>query len=104
MASAQAGPSRPRPVISNGSSSSSAGAGASTSASGSGTSRPGVVQPEPQRNRPRITGQGAGSTILVSSSQRGNPVLQAIRNVGWEYGDIVPDYQVGVSAAVLFLR
>lgn len=35
--------------------------------------------------------------------QKGNPVLKAIKNVGWEYGDIVPDYQVGVASCALFL-
>lgn len=36
--------------------------------------------------------------------QRGNPVLKAIQGVGWEYGDIVPDYQVGANTCVLYLR
>ncbi|KAF9560776.1 Excision repair cross-complementation group 1 [Mortierella alpina] len=33
------------------------------------------------------------STIVVKPSQRGNPLLQSIRNVPYEYGDIVPDFQ-----------
>lgn len=37
-------------------------------------------------------------------SKRGNPLLTSIKNIGWEYGDIVPDYQVGVSACILYLR
>jgi len=36
--------------------------------------------------------------------QRGNPVLESIRNVGKEFGDIVADYQVGRTTGVLFLR
>lgn len=53
---------------------------------------------------PRIvTGQGSGSTIIVNSLQKGNPVVKYITNIGWEYGDIVPDYQVGVAACALFL-
>lgn len=60
-----------------------------------------VVQPRP---RPLIRGaQGSGTTVLVNNCQRGNPVLQHIRNIGWEYADIVPDYQVGLSSCVLFL-
>ena len=36
--------------------------------------------------------------------QRGNPVLECIRNVGKEFGDILADYQVGRTTGVLFLR
>ncbi|KAF9192481.1 ssDNA endonuclease and repair protein rad10 [Haplosporangium sp. Z 767] len=43
------------------------------------------------------------STIVVKSSQRGNPLLQFIRNVPYEYGDIVPDFVVGLTSCVLFL-
>ncbi|KAG0335857.1 ssDNA endonuclease and repair protein rad10 [Podila horticola] len=43
------------------------------------------------------------STIVVRSSQRGNPLLQFIRNVPYEYGDIVPDYSVGLTSCILFL-
>uniref|UniRef100_A0A8C5X424 ERCC1-like central domain-containing protein n=1 Tax=Malurus cyaneus samueli TaxID=2593467 RepID=A0A8C5X424_9PASS len=32
--------------------------------------------------------------------QRGNPVLKFIRNVPWEFGDIVPDYVLGQSSCV----
>ncbi|PWN52386.1 DNA repair protein rad10 [Violaceomyces palustris] len=74
---------------------------ASTSTRAEPVSRSGVVQPRP---KPLIRGaQGGGSTILVNNCQRGNPVLQHIRNVGWEYADIVPDYQVGIANCVLFL-
>ncbi|EPQ25785.1 uncharacterized protein PFL1_06652 [Pseudozyma flocculosa PF-1] len=84
----------------SGSGTSSAATTSAPSGSGSGQDR-GVTQPKP---RPLIRGAvGAGSTVLVNSCQRGNPVLQHIRNVGWEYGDIVPDYQVGVASCVLFL-
>lgn len=31
-------------------------------------------------------------------------MLKAIQGVGWEYGDIVPDYQVGSNTCVLYLR
>ncbi|KAJ1659018.1 ssDNA endonuclease and repair protein rad10 [Dispira simplex] len=41
--------------------------------------------------------------VIVNSCQHGNPVLDHIRNVPWEYGDIVPDYQVGQTSCVLFL-
>jgi DNA repair protein Rad10 len=35
--------------------------------------------------------------------QRGNPLLKSIRNVPWEYGDIVPDYVMGHTCCALFL-
>jgi len=45
----------------------------------------------PERNR------------LSRRLQRGNPVLECIRNVGKEFGDIQADYQVGRTTGVLFL-
>jgi DNA excision repair protein ERCC-1 len=52
------------------------------------------------------------SPLLLSPSalkvyhgfQRLNPVLECIRNVGKEFGDIVSDFQVGRTTGVLFLR
>ena len=41
--------------------------------------------------------------VTVSRRQEGNPVLKHIRNVRWRYGDIVPDYQMGLNACALFL-
>ncbi|KAF8955912.1 ssDNA endonuclease and repair protein rad10 [Entomortierella lignicola] len=43
------------------------------------------------------------STVVVKASQRGNPLLQFIRNVPYEYGDILPDFIVGLTSCVLFL-
>lgn len=64
-----------------------------------------VVQPRPNApTRPLIRGAaGTGTTILVNSCQRGNPLLSSIKSVGWEYADIIPDYQVGLSSCILFL-
>ncbi len=42
--------------------------------------------------------------LPLTSAQRGNPVLECIRNVGKEFGDILADYQVGRTTGVLFLR
>ncbi|KAJ6587011.1 restriction endonuclease type II-like protein [Mycena vulgaris] len=50
-----------------------------------------------------IPGGGTGNNIIVNPLQRGNPVLEAIRNVSKEFGDIVCDYQVGRTTGVLFL-
>ncbi|KAF8420874.1 mating-type switching protein swi10 [Tirmania nivea] len=58
-----------------------------------------IQQPLPQKiNRP--TGI---SSIIVSTRQKGNPILTYIKNIPWEYGDIVPDYVVGKTACALFL-
>ncbi|KAJ1982283.1 ssDNA endonuclease and repair protein rad10 [Dimargaris xerosporica] len=43
------------------------------------------------------------AVVVNSCQQYGNPVLDFIRNVPWEYGDIVPDYAVGRTSCVLFL-
>ncbi|KAJ7188144.1 restriction endonuclease type II-like protein [Mycena filopes] len=52
---------------------------------------------------PVVVPSGAGNSIIVNPLQRGNPVLEAIRNVPKEFGDIVCDYQVGRTTGVLFL-
>lgn len=43
------------------------------------------------------------NAIMVSKRQEGNPVLKQIRNVRWQYADIVPDYQMGQQTCALFL-
>lgn len=35
--------------------------------------------------------------------QKGNPVLLNIRNIAWEYSDIIPDFQVGETSCILYL-
>ncbi|KAJ1905332.1 ssDNA endonuclease and repair protein rad10 [Tieghemiomyces parasiticus] len=53
----------------------------------------------------RVGGGGAPTThsVLVNSRQYGNPVLEHIRNVPWEYSEIVPDFAVGQTACAVFL-
>jgi DNA excision repair protein ERCC-1 len=63
-----------------------------------GVRRPPVVQPKPNVVRPST------SSILVNRCQEGNKVLEHLRNVAWQYSDIVPDYQVGLTTGVLYLR
>jgi len=43
------------------------------------------------------------NAMVVNPKQRGNPILKHVTNVAWEYGDIVPDYQVGLTSCVLYL-
>ncbi|KZT11045.1 DNA repair protein rad10, partial [Laetiporus sulphureus 93-53] len=57
----------------------------------SGAPKPPVVQP------------GTGNNIIVNPCQRGNPILECVKNVGKEFGDILADYQVGRATGVLFL-
>ncbi|XP_072167823.1 uncharacterized protein [Diadema setosum] len=45
----------------------------------------------------------SGNSIIVNPRQRGNPILKYIRNVPWEFGDIVPDYVVGRTACAFYL-
>ncbi|KAJ7579146.1 restriction endonuclease type II-like protein [Mycena floridula] len=53
---------------------------------------------------PPVVLPGSGNNnIIVNTLQRGNPVLECIKNVGKEFGDIVADYQVGRTTGVLFL-
>lgn len=59
-----------------------------------------VVQPTPQA----LPQKQAGSTILVSPRQRGNPVLTCIRSMPWEYSDIPADFVLGLTTGALFLR
>ncbi|KAH9845514.1 Mating-type switching protein swi10 [Teratosphaeria destructans] len=65
-----------------------------------GTAKPGgVVQPKPQA-LPKRTGP---ASIIVSPRQKGNPVLNSIKSMPWEYGDILADYVLGVTTCALFL-
>jgi len=52
---------------------------------------------------PPIVHSNAGNAIIINPCQRLNPLLDCIRNVGKEFGDIVPDFQVGRTTGVLYL-
>ncbi|KAK2463225.1 hypothetical protein APHAL10511_004880 [Amanita phalloides] len=52
---------------------------------------------------PPVVRPGSGNSIIISPTQRRNPVLNFIRNVGTEYGEIPVDFQVGRTTGVLFL-
>lgn len=72
-------------------SASSRSANDSRAGSSSGPPKPPVVQP------------GIGNNIIINPCQRGNPVLECIKGVGKEFGDVVCDYQVGRTTGVLYL-
>lgn len=59
----------------------------------------GVQQPKPQA----LPSRQAPSSILVSPRQKGNPILNAIHSVPWEYSDIPADYIIGGTTCALFL-
>ncbi|CAG7917143.1 unnamed protein product [Penicillium olsonii] len=65
-----------------------------------GTSeRPKVQQPKPQA----LANRSGPSAILVSTRQKGNPILNHIKLLPWEYADIPADYVVGTTTCAMFL-
>jgi len=58
-----------------------------------------VQQPKPQA----LPQRSGPSSILVSTRQKGNPVLTAIRAHAWEYSDIPADFILGATTCALFL-
>ncbi|XP_055992614.1 DNA excision repair protein ERCC-1 isoform X2 [Sorex fumeus] len=56
---------------------------------------------EPPNQAPKPAAKSG--SIIVSPRQRGNPVLQFVRNVPWEFGEVLPDYVLGQSTCALFL-
>jgi DNA excision repair protein ERCC-1 len=64
-----------------------------------GTGNGPVVQPKPQV----IPGAGSTASILVSTRQKGNPILNHIRGMPWEYADTPADYILGATTCALFL-
>jgi len=60
---------------------------------------PKIQQPKPQA----LPSRSGPSAILVSPRQKGNPILNSVRSVAWEYSDIPADYVVGATTCALFL-
>ncbi|KAK6383102.1 ssDNA endonuclease and repair protein rad10 [Exophiala oligosperma] len=58
-----------------------------------------VVQPKPQA----MPGRQGPSAILVSTRQKGNPILNHVKSLPWEYSDIPCDYVLGATTCALFL-
>lgn len=58
-----------------------------------------VQQPKPQALGPRA----GASSILVSPRQKGNPILNNIRSMPWEYQEIPADFVLGATTCALFL-
>ncbi|KAL4879787.1 putative mating-type switch/DNA repair protein Swi10/Rad10 [Aspergillus karnatakaensis] len=58
-----------------------------------------VQQPKPQA----LPTKSGPSAILVSTRQKGNPILNHIKLIPWEYADIPADYVIGATTCALFL-
>lgn len=75
------------------------------SGNSSGSSRPTttgpsrVVQPKPQA----LPSRQGPSAILVSTRQKGNPILNHVKSLPWEYSDTPCDYVLGATTCALFL-
>ncbi|GAA5859932.1 hypothetical protein JCM5353_005651 [Sporobolomyces roseus] len=83
---------------------------AATGGTGASAGASRVVIPGQQTSGPVSIGGPGGvvrratqNSILVNVCQKGNPVIQSIRSVPWEWGDVKCDYQVGPTTGVLFL-
>lgn len=71
---------------------------------GAGATVPTGSEPAAGENPSQTLKTGAKSnSIIVSPRQRGNPVLKFVRNVPWEFGEVIPDYVLGQSTCALFL-
>ncbi|KAF2233162.1 DNA repair protein rad10, partial [Viridothelium virens] len=58
-----------------------------------------VQQPKPQA----LPSRSGPSSVLVSPRQKGNPILNNIKAMPWEYSDIPADYVMGNTTCALFL-
>lgn len=58
-----------------------------------------VVQPKPQA----LPARKSASSILVSPRQKGNPILNSIRSLPWEYSEVPADFVLGQTTCALFL-
>ncbi|KAL4957911.1 restriction endonuclease type II-like protein [Aspergillus filifer] len=71
---------------------------------GSSTSTPRSTTPKVQQPKPQVLPSKSGpSGILVSTRQKGNPILNHIKFLPWEYADIPADYIIGSTTCALFL-
>jgi DNA excision repair protein ERCC-1 len=68
-------------------------------ASTTNTSTTKIAQPTPRALHTRNT----PSSIFVSPRQKGNPTLNYISAIPWEYSDIPADYVLGATTCALFL-
>ncbi|KAI0268548.1 restriction endonuclease type II-like protein [Russula aff. rugulosa BPL654] len=65
--------------------------------------RPSTTELKGKHRQPPVVQPASGNSIIINPCQRLNPVVECIRNVPKEFGDILPDYQVGKTTGVIFL-
>lgn len=58
---------------------------------------------EKKESLPKFFDDKAGEVIVASVRQRGNPILGHVRDVPYEFRNIVPDFLVGRYDAVIFI-
>ena len=58
-----------------------------------------IQQPTPQA----LPNRAGPSSILVSPRQKGNPILNNVRSLPWEYSEIPADFVLGTTTCALFL-
>ncbi|XP_066292312.1 DNA excision repair protein ERCC-1-like [Branchiostoma lanceolatum] len=63
---------------------------------------PGGAAAKPKAG-PGVLRATKSNSIVINPRQKGNPVIKNIRNVAWEFGDVIPDYVLGKTSCALFL-
>ncbi|OII73155.1 uncharacterized protein cubi_02387 [Cryptosporidium ubiquitum] len=56
-----------------------------------------------EESQPKFFDNKAGEMIIASIRQKGNPILSHVKNVPYEFRNIVPDFLVGKYDAVVFI-
>ncbi|KAL9248086.1 hypothetical protein vseg_021448 [Gypsophila vaccaria] len=79
----------------------------STSSSNCGTNLPSSSNSNvPYSSRQNVganSGVQKSNAIFVSHRQKGNPLLKHIRNVRWNFAEVIPDYVLGQNSCALYL-
>ncbi|KAH9020078.1 restriction endonuclease type II-like protein [Lactarius pseudohatsudake] len=63
-----------------------------------------ATEPKGKQRQPPVVQPSSGNSIIINPCQRLNPIVECIRNVPKEFGDISPDYQVGRTTALRYHR
>jgi DNA excision repair protein ERCC-1 len=75
----------------------------STSGTMTQSNKPSTSSAVPEKSVPTAVKSMNTNSIIVNSRQRGNPILKFIRSIPYEFGDIIPDYEMGKTSCALFL-
>ncbi len=70
----------------------------------SNSTRNGAIPTSPPKQlSPQKINRPGFNAVIVNVRQKGNPILEHVRNVPWEYGEIEPDFVIGATSCALFL-